>query len=195
MSYFLLFDSLFNFKRLVKFPTTEEKQPIAAEQFTDDSTLLSIITRSTRSLMNTEIENTANVIEPGSMDESENTLDKREHLEDQQQQQQQKMLMATARLRRIRRGLSARRYLRNLTKNWDQTLLESFVKDGKLNADEIESSNSSGGNGGVTSVDDLSLSLPPLVYRFDQSWMSATVDMRSYKFIRAQDFDLSRGIN
>lgn len=148
-----------------------------SEPFVEDSTLLSIITRSTRSLLNDEIEKT------GLIESSQN-----EFQESIQPQPTDSSIPAT-RLRRIRRGLSARHYLRNLTKNWDQTLLESFVKDGKLNRDEIEFN----GNSSLTSTDDLSLSLPPLAYRFDQSWMSAAVDMRSYKFVRAQDFDPTRG--
>lgn len=134
--------------------------------------------------MNTEIEKSSRVEE----DQPPVTTTTSEETPEQQQQQQPPQEIPTSRVRRIRRGLSARRYLRNLTKNWDQALLETFVREGKMirhNSATLASS---------SVVDhDLSLALPPLAYRFDQSWVSATVDMRSYKFIRAQDFDLTKG--
>jgi len=37
-----------------------------------------------------------------------------------------------AEAKRIQRGFSAKRYLNNLTKNWDQSVLDTFVNEGKI---------------------------------------------------------------
>lgn len=95
----------------------------------------------------------------------------------------------SSKLKRINRGYSARRYLRNLTKNWDQNLLDTFISDGKLNHETVyEKSDKSTKRKRVEE----DLSLWPQAYRFDQSWISATIDMRSYKFLKAQEFSYTK---
>lgn len=155
---------------MVSFPVDHQNdfhKAKSAPIIADDTVLFSVVSRSTKSLMNNEIE---------AMD-AKLTMSA-----DSEQQQEIRPPPSRRVLKRIHRGLSARRYLRDLTKNWDQTLLDSFIRDRKLNQEEKQ----------PTPSNDLSLSLPPLAYRFDQSWISAAVDMRSYKFVRAQDFDLNQ---
>lgn len=106
-----------------------------------------------------------------------------------------------SKLRRINRGYSARRYLRSLTKNWDQNLLDSFISDGKLNEDTVyeinknthfyNNSNNLNKHFKRKRVED-DLTILPQAYAFDQNWISTTVDMKSYKFVKAQDFNLSK---
>lgn len=142
--------------------------------------------------MNTEIEKSSRVEEDQLPPVTTTTTATTSEETPEQQQTTQPQEIPTSRVRRIRRGLSARRYLRNLTKNWDQALLETFMREGKMIRDASHSATLASS----AVVDhDLSLALPPLAYRFDQSWVSATVDMRSYKFIRAQDFDLTKGFS
>jgi hypothetical protein len=157
---------------MVSFPVDHQNdfhKAKSAPIIADDTVLFSVVSRSTKSLMNNEIE----------------AMDAKLTMSADSEQQQQEIRPPPSRriLKRIHRGLSARRYLRDLTKNWDQTLLDSFIRDRKLNQEEQQPTPTS---------NDLSLSLPPLAYRFDQSWISAAVDMRSYKFVRAQDFDLNQ---
>lgn len=90
-----------------------------------------------------------------------------------------------SKLKKIKRGYSARRYLRNLTKNWDQDLLDAFISDGKLNHETVYEKNDKSMKKRRVEED---LTLWPQAYRFDQTWISTTIDMRSYKFLKAQDF-------
>ena len=156
---------------MVSFPVDHQNETFhkakSAPIIADDTVLFSVVSRSTKSLMNNEIE---------AMD-AKLTMSA-----DSEQQQEIRPPPSRRVLKRIHRGLSARRYLRDLTKNWDQTLLDTFIRDRKLNQEEQQ----------PTPSNDLSLSLPPLAYRFDQSWISTAVDMRSYKFVRAQDFNLNQ---
>lgn len=94
-------------------------------------------------------------------------------------------------LQRINRGLSAKRYLNNLTKHWDQSVLETFISDGKIKSTDT-ADNSERKSSKRKHIDD-DLSAWPQAYRFDPNWSAATVDMRSYRFVKAQDFNLSKG--
>ena len=93
-------------------------------------------------------------------------------------------------LKRINRGLSAKRYLNSLTKHWDQSLLDAFISDGKIKQENIYNKNGEKAMKRKRADDDLTLM--PQAYRFDQNWFTGTVDMRSYKFLKAQDFNLSK---
>ena len=98
-----------------------------------------------------------------------------------------------AKLKKINRGYSARRYVRNLTKNWDQDLLDTFISDGKLNHETVyEKTNDANVNAPKKRRVEDDLTIWPQAYRFDESWIAATVDMRSYKFLKAQDFNLNK---
>jgi len=89
-----------------------------------------------------------------------------------------------AEAKRIQRGFSAKRYLNNLTKNWDQSVLDTFVTEGKIkNLDKPVT-----GQKRKLSHD---LSLWPQAYRIDQNWAAAAVDMKSYKFVKANEFNIS----
>lgn len=138
------------------------------DKMVDDSAVFSILKKSTQNIINNEIQKNTGA------DTSDTRTDSGDSF----------------RLKRINRGLSARRYLRNLTKNWDQNLLDSFISDGKLNERNVYEKDENSLKRKRVAEDDLSL-LRPLAYRFDQTWLSATVDMRSYKFLKAQDFDLN----
>jgi hypothetical protein len=88
-------------------------------------------------------------------------------------------------MRRINRGFSARRYLRILTKNWDQNLLDKFISDGKIKAENLYEKNAKSHKRKFVEDD---LSLWPQSYRFDPSWTNTNVDMRGYKFLRVQEY-------
>ncbi len=100
-------------------------------------------------------------------------------------------------VKKVNRGYSARRYVRNLTKNWDQNLLDTFISDGKLNPATVYgnmNSDNSEANLNASKKRRISddLTVWPQAYKFDESWIAATVDMRSYKFLKAQDFNLNK---
>jgi hypothetical protein len=86
---------------------------------------------------------------------------------------------------RINRGFSARHYLRSLTKNWDQKLLDTFISDGKINQENIYEKNVRLAKKKRIEED---LSVWPQAYKFDNSLIQATIDMKTYKFIKAQEF-------
>lgn len=91
---------------------------------------------------------------------------------------------ADKQFKRIQRGFSAKRYLNNLTKNWDQSVLDTFVTEGKIkNVDKPVT-----GSKRKLSHD---LTRWPQAYRIDQNWASAAIDMKSYKFIKADEFNIS----
>ena len=105
-----------------------------------------------------------------------------------------------SKLKKVSRGYSARRYVRNLTKNWDQNLLDTFISDGKLNHETVYGEsrlvdcgeeNTKASKKRRISED---LTVWPQAYKFDDSWIAATVDMRSYKFLKAQDFNLNSNL-
>ncbi|CAF0718314.1 unnamed protein product [Brachionus calyciflorus] len=87
-------------------------------------------------------------------------------------------------LKRINRGYSARRYLRNLTKNWDQDLLDTFISDGKLNENTVYEKNMKTTRKKRAEDD---LTMLPQAYTFDQSWVSTAIDMRSFKILKVTD--------
>lgn len=96
-------------------------------------------------------------------------------------------------MQRINRGLSAKRYLNNLTKHWDQNVLETFISDGKIKpSDAANQATNERKSSKRKHVDD-DLTVWPQAYRFDPNWSTAAVDMRSYRFVKAQDFNLSKG--
>lgn len=86
-------------------------------------------------------------------------------------------------LKKINRGYSARRYLRNLTKNWDQNLLDTFISDGKLNEEIVYEKNASSRKRAEEDLTDL-----PQAYTFDQNWVSASIDIKSFNFLKLNDF-------
>jgi hypothetical protein len=88
-------------------------------------------------------------------------------------------------MKRINRGFSARRYLRILTKNWDQSLLDKFILDGKIKAENLYEKNDRSFKRKFVEDD---LSMWPQSYRFDPTWTNTNVDMRGYKFLRVQEF-------
>lgn len=92
-----------------------------------------------------------------------------------------------ARMKTINRGFSAKRYLRVLTKNWDQSLLDKFISDGKIKPESVYEKNSNNKSYKRKLAED-DLSMWPQSYRFDPSWTQSTVDMRSYKFLRVQEY-------
>ncbi len=87
-------------------------------------------------------------------------------------------------LKRMRRGFSARRYLRNLTKNWDQSLLDAFISDGKLCQETIYKKNEKTRK--IQRVHD-DLTALPQAYKFEAGWNIAAFDMKTYKFLRARN--------
>ena len=91
----------------------------------------------------------------------------------------------TVPIKRINRGFSARKYLRILTKNWDQSLLDKFVSDGKIKPNSLYEKNAKSFKRKLVEDD---LSLWPQSYRFDSSWTMGNVDMRGYKFVRVREF-------
>jgi len=86
--------------------------------------------------------------------------------------------------KRMHRGFSARRYLRNLTKNWDQSLLDAFINDGKLCQETIYKKNEKTQK--VQRVQD-DLTALPQAYKFEANWNVATFDMKTYRFFRARN--------
>ena len=96
-------------------------------------------------------------------------------------------------LQRINRGLSAKRYLNNLTKHWDQSVLDTFISDGKIKPTDTSASKDERKSSKRKHIDD-DLTVWPQAYRFDSNWSAGTVDMRSYRFLKAQDFNLSKGL-
>ena len=95
-------------------------------------------------------------------------------------------------LLRINRGLSAKRYLNNLTKHWDQSVLDTFISDGKIKPPADTSKSDERKSSKRKHIDD-DLTVWPQAYRFDSNWSAGTVDMRSYRFLKAQDFNLNKG--
>ncbi len=96
-------------------------------------------------------------------------------------------------LQRINRGLSAKRYLNNLTKHWDQNVLETFISDGKIKPSDATILPTNERKSSKRKHVDDDLTVWPQAYRFDPNWSTATVDMRSYRFVKAQDFNLTKG--
>lgn len=92
---------------------------------------------------------------------------------------------ADKKAKRINRGFSARHYLRSLTKNWDQKLLDTFISDGKINQENIYEKNDRLAKKKRIEED---LSIWPQAYKFDNNLIQATIDMKTYKFIKAQEF-------
>lgn len=132
-----------------------------------DNNLFSLLNLTTKNLVNNTIE------EPLKLDD--------------------KMESASAqdlKLKRINRGYSARRYLRNLTKNWDQDLLDNFISDGKLNEDTVYEKTKKASKRKRVEDD---LTILPQAYTFDQSWVTAAVSMKGYKFLKVQDFTSNKG--
>lgn len=86
-------------------------------------------------------------------------------------------------LKKISRGYSARRYLRNLTKNWDQNLLDTFISDGKLNEEIVYEKNATSRKRAQEDLTDL-----PQAYTFDQNLISASFDMKNLNFLKLNDF-------
>ena len=78
-------------------------------------------------------------------------------------------------VKKVNRGYSARRYVRNLTKNWDQNLLDTFISDGKLHPTTVYGNNSNNNNSEANTnafkkrriSDDLTVW--PQAYKFDES--------------------------
>jgi hypothetical protein len=104
-------------------------------------------------------------------------------------------------VKKVNRGYSARRYVRNLTKNWDQNLLDTFISDGKLHPTTVYGNNNNNSNNSEANTNAFKkrrisddLTVWPQAYKFDESWIAATVDMRSYKFLKAQDFNLNKSL-
>lgn len=148
-----------------------------------------MLTKSTKNLINSEIEekleeNNNNNNNDGAKIKNEKQTTEYENANNNDQ--------SKLSFKRINRGYSARRYLRNLTKNWDQNLLDSFIMDGKLTEDTIYERDVKSSKKKRLEDD---LSLRPQAYRFDKSWINATVDMRSYKFMKAQDFALTDSLS
>jgi hypothetical protein len=159
-------------KKYVNYKSKSAREPLATTSAAEFD-VFSVLAKSTRNLLNNELEEDTTTDLEKSNNNSRGSSDPAHQLY----------------LKRINRGLSARRYLRNLTKNWDQSLLDSFILDGKISEETVYERDDKSLK--RKRVDD-DLSLKPQAYRFDKTWINATVDMRSYKFLRAQDFDLNR---
>ena len=86
-------------------------------------------------------------------------------------------------LKKIQRGYSAKRYLNDLTKHWDQSVLQTFVSDGKIK--NVERPTAAGKR--KLSED---LSKWPQAYRVEQNWAQTAIDMKSYKFLKASEFSV-----
>ena len=91
---------------------------------------------------------------------------------------------STADLKRINRGFSARRYLRSLTKNWDQDVLDTFISDGKLTEDTVYEKKASKRK----RVED-DLSILPQAYTFDPSWVSSAVDIKNLQLLKLNELN------
>lgn len=94
------------------------------------------------------------------------------------------------RLKRINRGYSARRYLSNWTKHWDQKLLNNLVKDGKINEETIYEPNVSHKHKKKRLNDDLS-AIPP-AYRIHRHWLFTPGNLKGYRFFKLQDYYLTK---
>ena len=86
-------------------------------------------------------------------------------------------------LKKINRGFSARRYVNNLTKNWDQDVLDKFISNGKINKNTIYDKPERDTK--RKRVDDLTAM--PQVYRLDRACLSELNNHRIYKFIKTQE--------
>ena len=106
------------------------------------------------------------------------------------------MINQDARLKRINRGYSARRYLSNWTRHWDQKLLNNLIKDGKLNEETIYESNeiNSSNKQRKRRLDD-DLSVIPPDYRIHRHWLFTPGNLKGYRFFKVQDNYLTRAFN
>ena len=86
-------------------------------------------------------------------------------------------------LKRIQRGFSAKRYLNNLTKYWDQNVLDTFISDGKIKNVEKKKDKLL-----KRKIED-DLTHWPQAYRIDQNWAYSAIDMKSYKFLKSNEFN------
>lgn len=83
----------------------------------------------------------------------------------------------------IHRGFSARRYVNNLTKNWDQDVLDKFISNGKINEQTIyDRNNKMIKEAKRKRIDDLTQF--PQAYKLDRSLLSELNSNRMYKFIK-----------
>ena len=111
-------------------------------------------------------------------------------------------------LKRINRGFSARRYVNNLTKNWDQDVLDKFISNGQINKNTIYEPRAEK-EAKRKRVDDLTampqvncsrfrcFALPLVnfscsthlfqVYRLDRTSLKELNSHRIYKFIKTHD--------
>jgi hypothetical protein len=94
------------------------------------------------------------------------------------------------RLKRINRGYSARRYLSNWTKNWDQKLLNNLIKDGKISEETIFEQNIVNKQKKKRLNDDLS-AIPP-AYRIHRHWLFTPGNLKGYRFFKVQDYYLTK---
>lgn len=93
-------------------------------------------------------------------------------------------------LKRINRGYSARRYLSNWTKHWDQKLLNNLIKDGKINEETIFEPNAIHKQKKKRLNDDLS-AIPP-AYRIHRHWLFTPGNLKGYRFFKVQDYYLTK---
>ena len=92
------------------------------------------------------------------------------------------------RLKRINRGYSARRYLSNWTKHWDQKLLNNLIKDGKITEETIFEQGAINKHKKKRLNDDLS-SIPP-AYRIHRLFTPG--NLKGYRFFKVQDYYLTK---
>jgi hypothetical protein len=89
--------------------------------------------------------------------------------------------------KRINRGFSARRYLSNWTRHWDEKLLDNLIKKGKLNEESIYETKKISSHPKRKRLND-DLSSIPLAYRINRNWLHATGDLSGYTFFKANQY-------
>lgn len=87
--------------------------------------------------------------------------------------------------KKIQRGFSAKRYLNDLTKHWDQNVLQTFVTDGKIKNVEKPTASKRKMSEDLTKW--------PQAYRVEQNWAQTAIDMKGYKFLKASEFGVGGG--
>lgn len=95
-------------------------------------------------------------------------------------------------LKKINRGFSARRYLSNWTKTWDQKLLDSLIKDGKINQENLYEPKDALSRNKKRINDDLS-AIPP-AYRIHRHWLFTPGNLKGYRFFKVQDYYMTKNV-
>jgi len=187
--YCIFYIKILNFKKKVPYPDNDNQARInltknissttsLEESNNIENTMFSLVNLSTKNLLTgNNNNNSSNMNNNNNNNNLNNILDN--GLDDKK-------------LKRINRGLSAKRYLNNLTKHWDQNVLDTFISDGKIKQETEKTNKNERKSSKRKHIDD-DLTVWPQAYRFDTNWnTNGIVDMRSYRFLKAQDFNLTK---